>query len=425
MKEELLQFIWQHKLLKPLPLISVSGKEIKVLLPGELNPDSGPDFFNARIALDNLVLAGNIEVHVNSSDWLRHKHQKDKAYDNIILHVVYKHDKHLEQNGRFNVEVLELEKLISEETLNTYNQLLRSKQELPCQNQLPFCDELKFTLWLDRVLVERIEHKAALIHSLYTSLGGNYTQTFFTLLLRAFGLKVNASAFELLGRHLPVHLLLRHANDLKQCEALLLGMAGLLDEPLTEKYPRELQNEFEFLKQKYRLLPLDKKLLKYSRMRPANFPDRRLSQFASLVNQHPNFIQAPHEFRSGEDLKKVFDFEVSEYWQSHFRLGLAAEQSKGSPGITAVESILINTVVPFLFLYSLRLDKPEYKEQAMRLLDVCKFENNRKTRLFSAKKEILVTAANSQACIQLFDAYCSKKRCLNCGIAAALLKAGG
>jgi Protein of unknown function (DUF2851) len=425
MKEDLLQFIWQHKLLKPLPLTSVSGKLIRVLSPGELNLDSGPDFFNARIALDNLVLAGNIEVHVNSSDWLKHKHHEDKAYDNIILHVVYTHDKTLEQNSRFNVEVLELETLIAEETLSTYHQLLRSKQALPCKNQLPYCQDMKFTLWLDRVLVERLQNKAAFIQNLYKSLGGNYTQTFFTLLIKAFGFKVNAPAFELLGKHLPVQLLLRHANDLKQTEALLLGMAGLLDEQFKEKYPRELQNEFEFLKRKYTLLPLDKKLMKYSRMRPGNFPDLRLAQFASLVHQHPDFLQAPHEFSTGEGIKRAFDAELSAYWQNHYRLGLVAKRSTGSPGKASVESILINTVVPFLFFYSAKQDKPEFKEQALHLLEVCKFENNRKTRLFSAKKEVLSSAAQSQACIQLFDAYCSKKRCLNCGIAAALLKTAG
>jgi hypothetical protein len=425
MREDLLQFIWQHKLLKPLPLITASGKVIKVLLPGELNHDSGPDFFNARISLDNLVLVGNIEVHVNSSDWLKHKHQDDNAYNNIILHVVYKHDKDLEQNRKFNVEVLELKALVSETTLNNYKQLLHSKQELPCQKQLPYCDDLKFKFWLDRVLVERLQNKEGLIHDLYKSFGGNYTQTFYTLLLKAFGFKVNAPAFELLGRRLPVHLLLRHANDLKQTEALLLGMAGLLDEPFKEKYPRELQNEFEFLKQKYTLLPLDKKLMKYSRMRPGNFPDLRLAQFASLVHKQPNFLQAPHEFRTGEAIKKVFEFEVSEHWQNHYRLGLEAERSTGNLGKASVESLLINTVVPFLFFYSRKQDKPELREQTMHLLEECTFENNRKTRLFSSKTEMLRSAAQSQACIHLFDTYCCKKRCLSCGIAAALLKERG
>jgi len=424
MKEDLLQFIWQHKLLKPLPLITVSGKEINVLRPGDLNLDSGPDFFNARIELDQVILAGNIEVHVNSSDWLKHKHQQDKAYDNIILHVVYKHDKQLEQNSRFNVEVLELKTLISEETLGKYKQLIQSKQELPCHNQLPDCSELHFLNWLDRMLVERLQNKVGFIQELHKSLEGNYTQTFFILLLKAFGFKVNAQPFELLGRHLPFHLLLRHANDLKQTEALLLGMAGLLEQSFKDKYPRELQNEFEFLKRKYKLIPLDKSLLKYSRMRPGNFPDLRLAQFAAMVHRHTDFLQAPHEFRTAEKVKKAFELRVSDYWKNHFRLGLEAERNSGNLGKASVDILLINTVVPFLFFFSLKQDKPEFKAQALHLLEACEFEHNRKTRLYQVKKDILNSAAQSQACIQLFDAYCNKKRCLNCGVAATLLKTG-
>ncbi|MBL7902027.1 MAG: DUF2851 family protein [Bacteroidia bacterium] len=424
MKEDLLQFIWQHKLLKPLPLMTVSGKEIKVLRPGELNQDSGPDFFNARIELDGLILAGNIEVHVNSSDWLKHNHQEDRAYDNIILHVVYKHDKRLEQNSRFNVEVLELKTLVAEETLNKYKQLIQSKQELPCHKQLPDCSELHFLHWLDRVLVERLQQKVGFIRDLYKSLDGDYTQTFFTLLLKAFGFKVNAQPFEFLGRQMPVHLLLRHANDLKQTEALLLGMAGLLEETFTDSYPRELQNEFEFLKRKYQLIPLNKIQLKYSRMRPGNFPDLRLAQFAAMVHWHPDFLQAPQVLRTGAELNKVFESEVSDYWKNHYRLDMKAERGSGHLSKASGDILLINTLVPFLFFYATKQDKPECRTQALYLLETCEFENNRKTRLFQSKQAVLKTAAQSQACIQLFDAYCSKKRCLNCGIAATLLKAG-
>jgi len=423
-KEELLQFIWQHKLLKPLPLLTVSGKEIKVLKPGELNRDSGPDFFNARIKLEQLTLAGNIEVHVNSSDWLKHRHQDNKGYDNIILHVVYRHDKPIEQNNRFNVEVLELKELISEETLKRYQQLQLSKQELPCSKQLSLCSDLTVSSWLDRVLVERLEDKESFLEALFRSVEGNYTQTFFVLILKAFGFKVNAMTFELLARKIPVHLLLKHANDVKQCEALLLGMAGLLEDQFKEKYARELQNEFEFLKQKYKLIPLDKKLMKYSRMRPSNFPDVRLAQFAALVHHHPGFLQAPNNYLSREQLFDALNTPVSGYWQNHYRIGLLTERSAGNLGKNSTENILINTLVPFLFFYSNKHDKPEFKEHALLLLEGCAFEDNRKTRLFLAKREALVSAVQSQACIQLFDRYCNKKRCLSCGIAASLLKAG-
>jgi hypothetical protein len=423
-KEELIQFIWQHKVLKPLPFITVSGKEIKVLKPGEHNRNSGPDFFNARIELENIHLAGNVEVHVNTSDWLKHKHQNNSDYDNIILHVVYNHDTSLEQNTKFNVEVLELKNLISEDTLNRYKQLSGSKHAIACANQLQQTSDLHVSLWLDRVLIERLEDKEKQLYTMYKSFGANYTQTFFVLLLKAFGFKVNAAAFELLGKQIPVQLLLRHANDLKQCEALLLGAAGLLEEQFTDTYAIELQNEFEFLKQKYKLIPLDKKVMKYSRMRPSNFPDLRLAQFAALVHHHPGFLQSPQDYKTREEINKALSPQVSEYWQNHYRLGLIAKRRTGPLGQTSGELLLINTLVPFLFFYSKRQNHPELKERAISLLEGCTFENNHKTRLFSAKKAVLTSAAQSQGCIQLFDSYCSKKRCLNCGIAASLLKIG-
>ncbi len=421
-REDLLQFIWLHKLLKPLPLITTSGKELRVLKTGELNRDSGPDFFNARIEIENLVLAGNIEIHVNSSDWLKHKHQKDNGYDNIILHVVYSHDKEVEQNTRFNVEVLELKKLISEETLRKYEAFSTSKNELACANQLSDCDDFHTTSWLDRVLVERIEKKEKAINDLFNSVNGNYIQTFFTLLLKGFGYKVNAGAFEILGRKIPSSLILRHANDLKQTEAMLLGMAGLLDESFEEKYVKELQNEFEFLKQKYSLVPIPKKLLKYSRMRPSNFPDLRLAQFAALLHHHPDFFQAPYLYSTNNDLKHIFNIRISEYWKNHYRLGLFAKTLTGTLGKASIDLLFINAIVPFLFFYGNKLNKPELKEHAISLLEHCAFENNQKTRLFMAKDKLLVSAAQSQACIQLYDQYCSKKRCLDCGIATSILK---
>lgn len=421
-KEDLLQFLWQHKLLKPLPLTSISGKEIKILKVGELNRDSGPDFFNARIQVENLVLAGNIEVHVKSSDWLKHKHQENKSYDNIVLHVVYQHDKPVEQNQNFNVEVLEIKELIAEETLQRYQQIQLSNQDLPCAKQLFLCADSHFSFWLERMLIERLETKEEHIHNLYTSLEGNYTQTFFALLLKGFGFKVNAPAFELLGRQLPVQLLFRHSNQLKQCEALLLGMCGLLEETLKDDYAKELQSEFKFLKQKYQLSPLPKEIVKYSRMRPNNFPDLRLAQFAAMVHYHPEILQAPHEYLNKGDVFSALNAEVSAYWQNHYRLDLKAEQRTGTLGRTSIEILLVNSFVPFLFFYSNKQNQPQLKRQALQILQNCTFENNHKTRLFKAKKSVLQSALQSQACLHLWERYCSKKACLKCGIAASLLK---
>ena len=157
--EDLLQLIWQNKLFKPIPLITKSGIEIQILKPGDLNKDSGPDFFNAKIRIADLILVGNIEIHIKTSDWLKHKHQNDKAYDNIILHAVYEHDKEIIQNTKNHVEILELKPLISEKTIETYRKLVFTKEKLPCHGQLKTITNLKFISWIDRIHIIMIIHK--------------------------------------------------------------------------------------------------------------------------------------------------------------------------------------------------------------------------------------------------------------------------
>lgn len=419
--EDLLQFIWQHKLLKPLPLISTTGNQISILKPGELNVDSGPDFFNAQIKINELVLAGNVEVHIKTSDWLKHKHEKDRNYDTIILHVVYEHDLDLEQNKRHNVEVLEIKTLVDQKTLETYDHLLGTKEKLACAKQLKNVDDFKFISWLERMTLERLETKVHRVEELFDLCQGDYTQTFFILLLRNFGFKVNALPFELLAKQLSVHLLLKHRDNLLQLEALLLGMSGLLEDQFEDVYIRNLQNEFEFLKSKYNLKPLKKELFKFSKLRPANFPNLRLAQVANLIHYHPEIFTEPHNRGGYSEIMKTLSINPEGYWKNHYKLDGKGLNKDLSFGKDSAENLLINTFAPFFFFYSKKQAKPGYLDLATELLNACSMESNAKTRLFLARKDILKSAADSQALINLYDNYCSQKRCLKCGIAAALL----
>lgn len=421
-KEDILQFIWLNKLLLPKPFVTVSGKEIKVLKTGDLNVDAGPDFFNAQIRIEDLILAGNIEVHVKTSDWLKHGHQSNSGYDNIILHVVYRHDKNLEQNENNRVEVLELSHYIDEGTLIKYSRIEESKEELPCAGQLREVNDLKFAKWLERMTIERLEEKVDRIEQLFVNFKGDFTQTFYTLLLRNFGFKVNALPFEILAKQLPVHLLLKHTDDLIQLEALLLGVSGLLDQQFKDPYIRRLQNEFEYLKNKYHLVVLDKKILKFSRLRPANFPNLRLVEFAKLLHEHPNLFQSPQQYDKSESVLKALKISLSGYWQNHYLPDGEVQEQNLSLGQSSAENLLINTFAPFFFFYSKKLLKPEFGDLALELLQACRFEENKKTKLFAEKKQSLKTGADSQACIQLYDKFCNKKQCLKCGIAASILK---
>lgn len=418
--EELLQFIWRYKLLNPVPLITKAGNHLTIIHPGELNVDAGPDFFNAKIKINGLTLVGNIEIHILTSDWLRHNHQEDKSYNTLILHAVYEHDIELDQNKKHNVEILELKDLIDEKTLKVYEQLATAKAKLPCTKQLPSVGAIKFISWMERMTIERLEDKVQRIEDLFYAFDGDYTQTFYTCLLRSFGFKVNALPFEMLAKQLPVHLVLKHSDNLMQLEALFLGMAGLLESQHKDKEIQDLQNEFEYLKTKYKLQPLTKEVFKFSKMRPANFPNVRLVQFAALVHSNKELFTNPQSKTDYNGLMQALDIAVSDYWKTRYSADGVASREHGF-GKSSAEILIINTFAPFFFFYSKKLAKPEFMEYALNLLNSCKVEINTKTKLFESRKLELQNAAASQGIINLYDKYCVSRRCLKCGIAAAIL----
>lgn len=389
--------------------------------PGSLNRHSGPDFFNAQIRLNGLLLVGNVEIHVRTSDWLKHGHGGDKNYDNIILHAVYEHDADLVQNAHHQVEVLELRPLIEQRTLEEYRLLAESREKLPCARQLKQVSDLNFTAWMERMAIERLEEKTKRIEGLFNKFQGDYTQVFYTLLLRNFGFHVNALPFELLAKHLPVQLLLKHADNLLQLEALLLGAAGFLDTPFNDKYMRALQNEFDHLGSKYRLQAMNSGIFKFSRLRPANFPTLRLVQLAALIHTNAGLLTAPQEFYTAAQIKQALQVKLQGYWQNRYLPDGEHTERELALGAAAAEGIVVNTFAPFFFFYAKKLLKPGYADLALDLLQGAAFEINAKTRLFGAKQELLVNAADSQGIINLYDHYCSKKQCLSCGVAASLL----
>lgn len=421
-KEELLHHIWRHRLWQVGELKTLSGQTLQVVQTGDQNPNAGPDFSNARLRIGGLELAGNIEIHIRSSDWLKHGHQNDPAYNNIILHVVYEHDKVLEQNREYGVEVLELGPFVPAELLRNYENLVFSRQKLPCANQLKHLGDVKMISWMERMAVERLEHKTSRIQQLLKTYHGDYVAVLYTLLLRNFGFQVNAVPFELLSRQLPYPLLLKHSDNLFQLEALLLGTAGFLNEQAEHKYVQALQNEFVYLQHKYGLTVLSKEVFKFSRLRPANFPERRLAQVALLLHRYPTILnEAPYLLDYDGWMHKL-QLKHEGFWKEHYRLHADAFTGDVGFGKTAAENLLINTIAPFFFFYGRKHEKPEVMKAAIELLSRCEVEKNHKTRLFQAKQDVFKNAADSQGLINLYDNYCSHKGCLSCGIGSALLK---
>lgn len=421
MKEELLHFIWQYKLLRPVELQTTSGTTLKIIQPGELNKDAGPDFFNAKIKIGSVTLAGNIEIHVNASDWTKHNHDKDASYSNIILHVVYNNDLKKQNDTDHQFEVLELKNYLDKSVLKKYELLVSSKAKLACHKHIAGISALKISSWLQRMLIERLEKKTEYIRHLFDLSGNNYSETLYLTIARNFGFKTNAEPFENLARHLPLSVLLKHSQNVFQLEALLFGCAGLLEKPFKEKYFQQLQNEFEFLKNKYQLRTMKPEVWKFMRMRPANFPSVRIWQFAAILHSSSDLFSNPEKYRTKKTLSKAIQFKPQGYWTNHYYPEGKEQKELGAIGESSVENILINSLAPFLFFYGKQTGKDQFIDYALQCYDDTTFESNIKTRHFTKAGLKFKTSGESQALINLYDNYCVPKQCLKCTIASQLL----
>ncbi|MCF8459441.1 MAG: DUF2851 family protein [Flavobacteriales bacterium] len=416
-KEELLHHIWQHRLFSSQELRTVDGQSLEIIRSGELNSDSGPDFRNSRIKVDGTEWAGNIEIHVKSSDWLRHNHQTDTAYSNIILHVVFDDDFE-ESLGSF--PTLELKSLISNQILRRYENLNNSSDELPCGKQFFEVPELVRTAWFDSLLIGRLQRKSEWMNLLVDEFHGDLEQAFMVVLFRAFGMNVNAEPFEQLARQTSWKVLAKHQDNLFQLEAILFGNAGFLATP-KDDYSIQLKKEYDFLKHKYDLRPLDKKLWKFLRLRPANFPTVRIAQLAALFQKTGAFLRwvsnQPEIFSV-----RTLHVSPSAYWQTHYNFGIESPSKSKRVGATMAHNILINAVAPFLFVSAHREAKPELQDRSLDILQQLEAEINVKVNVFLNQGLVVQNAAQSQALIELKTNLCDHKKCLSCSIGATILK---
>lgn len=420
MSEEFIYYLWKHKLLEP-QLQITTGENCKVIDPGLHNTNSGPDFFNARIKIGNTLWAGNVEIHVHSSDWKLHKHQFDKAYDNVILHVVFVEDKKISRENGEAIPTLEIADKFNSGLLSRYKKLMQSKNRIPCEFQIRDVDRFQQNNWLDRLLIERLEIKSQGIEDKLEFNNNDWAETFYQQLASNFGFKVNAVPFELLARSIPIIILAKHKNNNKQVEALLFGQAGMLGNNTDDSYYQELKKEYIFLAGKYKLVPIDAYLWRFMRLRPANFPTIRISQFADLIANSSHLFSKILEYESFEKLIKLFNVAASDYWNTHFTFGKESEKKAKKLGKTGIHLILINTIAPFLFVYGRKKNEQAYIDKAIKLLDQIPGERNAITRLWADLELNTNTAFNTQALLHLKNKYCDKKQCLSCGIGHAIL----
>lgn len=421
MNEKLLQFIWQHQFFNTNTLVSTSGESIKIIQKGIINTNQGPDFLNATVVINEVKLVGNVELHVLTSDYVKHKHLNDPQYKNLILHVVWKND--IENNIPSNVSTLELHDKVANTLLNHYKSLIDNTAKLPCSKHLPALSHLGWLAWKERLLAERLSKKAHQVLSNYHDNGKNWEETFWQLLAYNFGLKLNADLFKLVASKVTNTILSKHKNSLIQIEALLLGQANLLHKISDESYPKMLQKEYHFLQKKLKLNDLNIQPV-FLRMRPANFPTVRLAQLANLIHQSKHLFSVMMEIETIDQLKKLLNCTANDYWHYHYTLQDDASK-KMMPkilGESMVFNIIINTIAPVLFAYGTHLKEESYKAKAVYFLQQIPAENNSIISLLKEEKIEVKNAFDSQALIELYKYYCTPKHCLNCAVGHKILR---
>jgi len=422
MRENFLHYLWRMKRFDLSDLKTTEGEVISIQNFGTHNIHAGPDFLNAKIQIGETLWAGNVEMHVHSSEWITHKHQDDAAYKNVILHVVLEEDRPIFRETGERIPSLELKKRIPLKLVNTYQKLIHNEHWIPCQHHFFQVSNLTKNLWLDRLLVERLETKTTIIEEYLERNKGNWEETFYQFLARNFGVKVNSEPFLALAESLPLITLAKHKNNLFQIEALLFGQSGLLEKELEDDYPNRLKKEYQFLKNKHSLSTNFGVSWRFLRMRPANFPTIRIAQFATLIHQSVHLFSKILEAKNVKTIEQLFKVELSDYWANHYVFDKESTTRKKQLGKNAIHLLLINTIVPFLFLYGKRKAETSFRDRALQLLEEIKPEKNSTINKWKELGMEPESAYQTQALLQLKNEYCTPQRCLECGIGGAILK---
>lgn len=421
--EEFLHFVWQFRLYQTQALVTTEGASLEVLNSGTPNTNAGPDFMNAKLVIDGTIWAGNVEIHLKSSDWKQHRHHQDRAYDNVILHVVYEADEPVTRTDGTVLPMFSLKGRIADRLYENYQGLIGSVNIFPCEKQVAQIDPFVIDSFLSRVLVERLVQKSQEVFERLAQLNGNWDETFYHFMARNFGFKINALPMQLLAQSLPQHLFAKHKDQPLQIEALLFGQAGFLEQRLDAEYPQQLQKEYGYLKNKYRLTPIDISLWRFLRMRPQNFPTLRLAQFAALVIKSNHLFSKVLEVKNVKELHQLFGgLPINAFWQSHYHFTKATKKVNVQLGKSSIDNILINTVSLFLFAYGEYTGQENYKTRAVYLLESIVAEKNAVILSYIDAGVNVNNAGQTQALLQLRKNYCNEKRCLQCGIGLKIIK---
>ena len=421
MQEDFLHYLWKHKKMDVSNIKTTDKEIINVLSVGQHNFNAGPDFFNAQLQIDNQLWAGNVEVHIKSSDWFLHNHELDKAYDNVILHVVWEHDTDIFRRNNSKIPTLELKHYVSKSALNNYEKLFtKSGKWINCEHDFSSVNNFEMSNWLERLYLERLERKAEDIHALLLTSKNDWESVLFKMLVKNFGLKVNGDAFLSLANSIDFSIIRKTLTNKTMLEALLFGQAGLLAQDIEEPYYSELVKEYDFLKQKFSVSNKNVTPIQFFRLRPPNFPTIRLSQLATLYHQNQNLFSKIIEINALDGFYDLFSVATSPFWESHYTFGKSSKKSKKVLTKAFIDLLLINTILPLKFSYA-KFQGIHIDDSIISLIESIASEKNSIVEKFNSLKLVSTSALQSQGLLQLKNEYCDKNKCLQCAIGSSLL----
>lgn len=416
MQEDFLHFIWQHKKFDILHLKTIQNESIDIISVGQHNLNSGPDFFNAQLKIGGQLWAGNVEIHIKSSDWFVHNHELDDAYDNVILHVVWEHESEVFRKDNTVIPTLELRNYINSQLFENYRTLFSKQNKwINCESNFAEVDSFIIDNWLERLYFERLERKSNTIQELLVNSKNDWESVLFKLLAKNFGLKVNGEAFFSLAQSIDFSIIRKIQSKAEQLEALLFGQAGLLENDLQNAYYLSLVKEYQFLKQKFQLGNQQVLPMQFFRLRPPNFPTIRLSQLAMLYHNHQNLFSKTMGATTLEEFYNLFNVTTSAFWETHYTFEKQSKASTKKLTRSFIDLVLINTILPLKFCYAKHLGE-QFDEQIINIASAIFSEDNSIIKAFNSLKKVSHSSLHSQALIQLKKEYCDKNKCLQCAV---------
>lgn len=422
--EYLLQYIWKIRALAHISYIASTGENVSIIAPGDENIHSGPDFINAKIQIGHTIWAGCVEIHIRASDWNRHGHQHDASYDNVVLHVVYDNDMQVYNSKGQVVPTIAWKSVLNEQQYEQYAYYKQNAEEIICLQSAHRVESLQLYSWMDMLLVERLENRMVDIEQQLKQQNARHEEVFYHMIAKAFGFKINALPMLITAQSLPLLYLARQKNQLLHIEALLYGQAGMLQGTFADEYPRQLQQEYAILQRKYGLKSMcSSSMWKYAKMYPGGFPTIRLSQLAALIYHSSSLLSKALEADSVHVLANMLTVSASSYWNTHYRFDVPTRSaSVKRMGSQAVYSIIINTVLPYMYAYAVWHEQVELKHRVVHFYENLPIEQNIIVRKYKHLEPMIHNALHSQALIEMYEHYCTKKQCNKCAIGLYLLK---